>query len=65
MQSDHLLKNNLRVFYVSKITWKHLKNYLKIMFYFFHVFFKIKVLNITSVEKNRDMHIFYRKKVQS
>ena len=33
-------------------------------FNFFHVFLA-KVLNITLVELNRNMHIFYKKKFQS
>ena len=33
-------------------------------FNFFHVFL-VKVLNIISIGKNRNMHIFYKKKFQS
>ena len=67
MQRNHLQKNDYKQFLVKNnnkaITKKIIVN-LFVNFKIFHVFL-VKVLNITSSDQNRNMHILYKKKLQS
>ena len=67
MQRNHFKKKGYKQFLVKNkigapIIFKKFDFFLN--FNFFHVFL-VKLLNIILVEKNRNMHIFYKRKFQS
>ena len=67
MQRNHLQKKGYKQFLVKNET-RAARNFfifdLFSNFKNFHVFL-VKVLNIISLDQNRNMHIFYKKKFQS
>ena len=67
MQRNHLNKKGYKQFLVNNETGAARTKMIFHPFFnfkFFHVFL-IKVINITSADQNKNMHMFYKKKFQS
>ena len=62
MQRNNLQKKVVSNFLVKNETWVVRNFFIFVLFFNFFIYvFLVKLLNITSTDKNRNMHILYKK----